>query len=274
MAMEELIETHRIPLAPKDILNIKRLKLTSAYQLRLLDLTTRCLKEYETLNGAPEVIELHKTNLELRLAERGGNYEWWRLHVQRTGMNIDVSDFLGPVSIDAVRGQGRCVTLTRDVAPGEMISVEKAILRATSARYEPSSCSVSEADDPTSIQHLDLASLAVKAILADPSKVAMFDSLTPAPYRHSPLIKESKRLEMIVAGVGNIDMDEIRRKIAENLIPYPAVDGVKSGVMVFPFMSLITHSCLPTAMIHTIGDVRKAIAVLIVRLKSLQPAAT
>jgi hypothetical protein len=71
----------------------------------------------------------------------------------------------------------------------------------------------------------------------------------------SPLIKESKRIAMIKEGLGDIDVDGLRRDTQKYLEVCMSLDWEKKHMVLFSATNLISHSCIPNAIVETLGDV-------------------
>ena len=228
-----------------------------SYALGLLSLTQECIRQCEAVKVDANILSDIRAAHGNRVAERSGEFKWATLRDESGNIHMkDVSDFIADINVEA-RGKGQRVVVTgSDMEFGQLLLVEKAMLM-TNTEYKHDCLAMSH--DYSMLDTLgdtaEIGPMIAQSLIADPSKYAVLESLHPPPFRHSPILKESKRLEMIRRGLPEIDLDLVRRKVLAmntELAPegaeavYRAIYGVSH---------LLSHSCLPNSVVEVIGDV-------------------
>lgn len=196
---------------------LKKAKLEAAYSLRLWDLANKTLRECDELKMEANHLDTYRSLLKKRNEEVEGKYDWPVVRRDAENFDSEIADYYGAVSIDVdpdwINGRpARVVTLTQDMKAGDLIMLEKAIYTAPSEHFSGSTSNMVDASNPGyEYSEVNLMPKMVHALLADPSKYAILDTLCPGHTRVSPIIKESKRISMIKEGLGDIDIDGLRR---------------------------------------------------------------
>jgi len=240
---------------------LKKAKLEVSYALRLWDLANKTLRECDELKMEANHLDTYRALLKKQNEEVEGKYDWPTVRKDAEQFDSKVADYYGAITIDVdsdwINGRpGRIVTMARDVKAGDLIMVEKAIYTAPAELFDGSASFMVDASNPDfDYCQVNLLPRLVHALLADPSKHAVMDTLCPGHTRVSPIIKESKRIAMIKEGLGDIDIDSLRRDTYKYMSMCTAPDWETKHMVLFAVSSLISHSCIPNAIQETIGDV-------------------
>jgi hypothetical protein len=223
-------------------------KLQVVYKLRLWETTRAYLTACESIPSIVDKLSIYRKGLVIRERELKGNFDWNTVHdrcaTTSTNAELDIADYHGPIEVRTTLNNGRGLFVTRDVAAGEPLLVERALV-TSSGTGDPRLSLGQLKPDGNGTNHFQvcsgIASRAVHAILDDPSSLPLFDSQYPGETRFSPDITEQERLDILrdtSTYGGAIDVDKLAISIGMNGFGNPY-----SSEHLFAFQSMINHSC-------------------------------
>ena len=247
------VEAHMDALLDAQRQKLYHRKLQAAYQLQLWSTAETALVQCKAVKVEKARWSTYERALQMRWEESRGDFDWTKL-LRSVGSTeeyqLDCSNYYGPLEIRKVPLCGRGMFVSRDVKAGELLLVERQIF--TSHHHAHALVAIEDVRNPQGAMRMSTnsAGWGVQAMIADPSLLLATDALIPGETRMSPMVSEAERLAALQAPLGPINVDDLHRKQVAN-----SFGGADAGGTLFATSSLLNHSCLPTAMNMSVGNV-------------------
>jgi len=248
------VEAHEDALLDAQRQKLYHRKLQAAYQLQLWSTAEIALVQCKTVGVEMAKWSTYQRDLQIRWKEVRGDFEWTKTMLGiglKKEVQLYCSNYYGPLEIRKVPQCGRGMFVSRDVKAGELLLVERQIF--TSHLHPYALVTIQDAQNPQGGMRISLnsAGWGLQAMIADHSRLLATDALLPGETRMSPMMSEAERLAALQAPLGPINVDDLHRKQVAN-----SFGGADVGGTLFATSSMLNHSCLPTAMHMTVGNVR------------------
>ena len=205
------------------------------------------------------------------------------LRLAKSNSDINIAEYIGPISIGTVEGKGRGLFATRNIRRGELVFVSKAALFAKEpldALSPPQTILKNPSEIPrTSLQLMEM--LTQLTPLANTLTVARFSLLFGSKVRSQPVsasveLYSPRGYEEIRDYESYFSSEEVRRELARSVfdlvvknqasaatVTYnlptittqPSIDHGPEADGIWFLHSFFNHSCLPNVFISHAGDV-------------------
>ncbi|TYJ51816.1 hypothetical protein B9479_007592 [Cryptococcus floricola] len=283
----ESIENNDIPLTPgqNDRLCLRLAK--AALGLRLYKTALQAFEQASPRSFLSLELKKVREKVVVRMDEKqSGAYDW--LAIFRESLEagslaeLDVPDYTSPAcNVDQIPGSGRGILATRDIIPGELIMVSKAIAPSRTQLDAPNAyINCYDAESKSHVPHMTYMWVyrLLHKIYDDPSVVAVLEGFSssgkvPSPEQLPQFGDEDARLKLLFATVpSDLSLDTFRQISKTNCyggwsIPATGTGFDKGmndeaarksrkgvGALLHGMPAMINHSCWPNMTECWYGD--------------------
>ncbi|ODN85266.1 hypothetical protein L198_07590 [Cryptococcus wingfieldii CBS 7118] len=257
----------------------------AALGLRLYETALRACEEASPGSSHSNDIEEVKKRIQMRVAEQqSGAYDWlaiFRDSLASPMAELDIPDYISPAcSVTQIPGCGRGVIATRDIIPGELIMVSKAIAPSHTKLDAPNVyVNVFDAESQSHVPHATYMWVyrMMHKVYDDPSLLVALGGFSSennrSPEDLPQLLDEEARLKLLFAPVASsLSLNAFRQVLKTNCYAGRSVSSKGAGfeevmderlslakdkspvIYLHGMPSMMNHSCWPNMTECWYGD--------------------